>query len=259
MCRDAAEKGIDLLCLPEIMLNMRMPVTHETAYRLAIPVPGKEIAPFQTFAREHRVALCFSVLEKNREMVHNTAVLIDKRGELVGTYRKVHLAQPLEVWWGITPGHDFPVYDMDGAKVAMNICMDSSALESARVPARKGAEILCLPIMGDHRASSCFFRHPHDFDMERWSMIQRMRAMDNHVYMVVSRNWLYGTGVFSPRGETLVISGGTRLVWADVDLEDLPVAANGVTFRGMCWYERREPAYGELSGDLLPDPFAKRA
>lgn len=259
MCRDAAKKEIDLLCLPEFMLAMGMPITNETVPRLAFQVPGKEIAPFQAFAREHRMALCFSVLEKNREMVHNTAVLIDKHGELVGTYRKVHLAQPLEVWWGITPGHDFPVYQLGDAKVAMNICMDSSALESARIPARKGAEILCLPIMGDHRASTCFFRHPHDFDIERWCMIQRMRAMDNHVYMVVSRNWTYGTGIFSPRGETLAVSGGTqRLVWADVDLEDLPRCVGDATYKGICWYERREPAYGELSGDLMPDPFAKR-
>ncbi|MSS71791.1 MAG: carbon-nitrogen hydrolase family protein [Candidatus Latescibacteria bacterium] len=259
MCRDAARQEIDLLCLPEFMLAMGMPITNETVPRLAFQVPGKEIAPFQAFAREHRMALCFSVLEKNREMVHNTAVLIDKHGELVGTYRKVHLAQPLEVWWGITPGHDFPVYQLGDAKVAMNICMDSSALESARIPARKGAEILCLPIMGDHRASTCFFRHPHDFDIERWCMIQRMRAMDNHVYMVVSRNWTYGTGIFSPRGETLAVSGGTqRLVWADVDLEDLPRCVGDATYKGICWYERREPAYGELSGDLMPDPFAKQ-
>ena len=143
-------------------------------------------------------------------LVWMLAILIDKKGELAGTYRKVHLAQPGEVWWGVTPGHDLPVYDLHGAKVAMNICMDSSALESVRVPARKGAEIVCLPIMGDHRASTSWYGVPHDFDIERWTMIQRVRAMDNHVYMVVSRNVGYGTGVFSPRGETLAISGGHR-------------------------------------------------
>ena len=256
LCRRAAEKGIDLLCLPEIMLAWGMPVTNSNLVRLSFRVPGKEIEPFQEFARENRMTLCFSVLERNQELVHNTALLIDKRGELVGKYRKVHLAQPLEVWWGVTPGHDFPVYDLGVAKVAMNICMDSSAAESARVPARKGAEIICLPIMGDHRASTCWYGGPHDFDVERWTMIQRMRAMDNHVYMVVSRNSGYGTGVFSPRGEVLAIAGGTPVVCADVDLEDLPRTGHDSTFRGVCWYERREPAYGPLAGELLPDPFA---
>jgi len=257
LCREAARQKIDLLCLPEIMLAWGMRVDNESLPALALEVPGKEIEPFQNFAQQHRMALCFSVLEKNRELVHNTAILIDKKGKLVGKYRKVHLAQPSEVWWGVTPGHDFPVFRLGRTKVAMNICMDSSAAESARVPARKGAEIICMPIMGDHRASTCFFGRPHEFDVERWCAIQRVRAMDNQVYMVISRNSGYGSGIFSPRGEVLALSGGGRVAWADVDLEDLPRTGHDATFRGVCWYERREPAYGPLAGELLPDPFKK--
>jgi N-carbamoylputrescine amidase len=255
MCREAAQKKIDMLCLPEIMLSSGMPVNNETLYDLSFPVPGPEIAPFQAFARERKMVLCFSVLERNKELVHNTAVLIDRKGELVGKYRKVHLAAPFETWWGVTPGHEWPVFKLEDAVVGMNICMDSSALESVRVPARKGAEIIFLPIMGDHRASTCFQSLPHDFDVDRWRAIQRVRAMDNQVYMVISRNSGYGTGIFSPRGEVLAISGGARVVHADVDLEDLPRVGQDATFRGVCWYERREPTYGELAGSLLPDPF----
>ncbi|MEW6356083.1 MAG: carbon-nitrogen hydrolase family protein [Planctomycetota bacterium] len=261
LCREAAHQKIDLLCLPEIMLQWGMRTDNETLSKLAFKVPGKEIVPFQEFARQNKMALCFSVLEKNKELVHNMALLIDKQGELVGAYRKVHLAQPLEIWWGVTPGNDFPVYELGkdcaSAKVGMNICMDSSALESVRVPARKGAEIICLPIMGDHRASTCWHGGVHDFDIDRWQMIQRVRAMDSHVHMVISRNSGYGTGVFSPRGETLAISGGRRVVFADVDLSDLPRTGHESTFKGVCWYERREPTYAPLSGGLLPDPFAK--
>ena len=257
LCRQAAAQRVDLLCLPEVMLQCGMTSTTETLPKQAVTVPGKEIEPFQDLAREHKMALCFSVWERSQELIHNCAVLIDKKGDVAGKYRKVHLAQPFEVWWGVTPGHEFPVFDLGWAKVAMNICMDSSAAESARTPARQGAEIICLPIMGDHRASTCFEGGPHDFDVDRWQMIQRMRAMDNHVYMVVSRNSGIGTGVFSPRGTTLAMSGGAqRVVHADVDLEDLPRVGPGATFRGVCWYERREPTYGPLAGSLLPDPFA---
>ena len=87
-------------------------------------------------------------------------------------------------------------------------------------------------------------------------MIQRMRAMDNHVHMVVSRNSGYGTGIFSPKGEVLAMSGGRAVEHADVDLADLPRQFQGSTFRGVCWYERREPTYGPLAGELLRDPFA---
>ncbi|OGV81792.1 MAG: hypothetical protein A3K19_26365 [Lentisphaerae bacterium RIFOXYB12_FULL_65_16] len=258
-CRQAADRGIDLLCLPEVMLVSGMPSNAQTIPQQAIKIPGKETRPFQKFAREHHLALCFSAWEKNGDRVHNTAMLIDKHGEIAGKYRKVHLAQPFEIWWGVTPGDEFGVFDLGWAKIGMNICMDSSAAESARTLARQGAEIVCLPIMGDHRASTCFDfpGQPHDFDVERWTMIQRMRAMDNHVYMVVSRNSGVGTGIFSPRGRTLTMSGGTPLVYADVDLADLPREFLGTTFRGICWCERREPTYAPLVQALVEDPFRK--
>jgi predicted amidohydrolase len=189
------------------------------------------------------MALCFSAWEKNRELVHNCAVLIGKDGALVGKYRKVHLASPLEVWWGVTPGHEFPVYEVDGARVTMNICMDSSALESARVPARLGAEILCLPIMGDHRAQRYWNGLDSDFEMDRWLAIQRTRAMDNQLWMVISRNNGNGTGIFAPDGNVLALAADKRLVHADVDLSALPRTWTWATFRNVAWWERREPTY----------------
>jgi predicted amidohydrolase len=248
LCREAAAAGVDLLCLPEVMLTTGLPCDETTLPEQAIRLPGPEIEPFQAFAREHRMALCFSAWEREAELIHNTAILIGKTGELVGKYRKVHLASPYEVWWGVTPGHEFPVYDLDGAQVAMNICMDSSALESARVPARLGAEILCMPIMGDHRAVKVWDAGAAEFDLDRWTAIQRVRAMDNQLTMVISRNEGIGCGIFSPRGEVLALSQGERLVHAPVDLADLPLTWPGATFRGVAWWERREPTYGPLVG-----------
>lgn len=170
-------------------------------------------------------------------------MLIGKDGALVGKYRKVHLASPLEVWWGVTPGHEFPVYEVDGARVTMNICMDSSALESARVPARLGAEILCLPIMGDHRAQRYWNGLDSDFEMDRWLAIQRTRAMDNQLWMVISRNNGNGTGIFAPDGNVLALAADKRLVHADVDLSALPRTWTWATFRNVAWWERREPTY----------------
>jgi len=251
----AAAAGVYLLCLPEVMLQWGLPCDETTMAPMAIGVPGKEIEPFQKLAQKEKMALCFSVFERDKELVHNTALLIDKGGNLVGKYRKVHLAPPLEIWWGVTPGHDFPVFDLHGAKVCMNICMDSSALESARVPARRGAEILLMPIMGDHRAVSEWRWGYSDFDVKRWCEIQSVRAMDNQIHMVISRNSGYGSGVFSPTGEVLALSGGKTVVWADVDLNDPPRTTTGATFRGVCWFERREPTYGPMLGKDMRDPF----
>jgi len=254
MCREAAAAKIDLLCLPEVMLTTGLPCNETTLPEQAIEIPGPEIEPFTAFAGDNGMALCFSAWERNAELIHNTAILIGKDGELVGKYRKVHLASPYEVWWGVTPGYDFPVYALGSARVAMNICMDSSAAESARVPAVQGAEVLCLPIMGDHRAVDPWEVGSHAFDIDRWAAIHRVRAMDNQLYMVVSRNQGTGSGIFSPRGEVPALAESPGLVYADVDLADVPHTWTGATFRGVAWWERRVPAYGPLVGrdDPLP-------
>ena len=246
-CREAAEKGADLLCLPEVMLTTGLPSGPSTLVEQAITIPGPETEPFQEFCRESKMVLCFSAWERSEELVTNTAMLIDRDGQIAGTYRKVHLAAPLEPWWGVTPGHDFPVHNVHGACIAMNICMDSSVAESARVPAMQGAEILCMPIMGDQRAVTGWTGGPSDFDIDRWRAIQSVRAMDNQLHMVVSRNNGLGTCIVSPTGEVLdMLQGRRRIAYADVDLSARPRTWLHSTFVGSEHWVRRQPTYTPL-------------
>ena len=242
----AAGQGINLLCLPEVIFAAGLPRgTPERVVALAVEVPGPHIEPFQEVARRHRMAMCFSVHEKEAELIYNTAVLIDEDGDIIAKYRKVHLAPPGEMWRGITPGDEFPVARIKtaDAAVGMNICMDSSAAEAARLTARAGAEILLLPIMGDLRSDGFVLKKP-EFDMDRWQAIHRSRAMDNYVFLVAARNMVAGSGIFHPDGSILAISDGTQdILWADVDLSDLRRAWTGATFRDVLWYQRREELY----------------
>ncbi len=254
ICRQAAAQGIQLLCLPEVILSYGIPERAQNdPYTYAVTVPGPFIDPFCALATETRMAICFSVLEKEEELLHNTAVLIDENGAIAAKYRKVHLAPPLEAWRGTTPGDSFPVGAIQTAqaRVGMNICMDSSAEESARCTARAGAEIVLLPIMGDHRATLHWAPVPHVFDLRRWCMIHQVRARDNQIYLVAARNQGVGTGIFAPDGTTLALDeGATPIVHADVDLAALPRVET--TFKAKCWYERREMTYGNIAGALLP-------
>jgi len=249
-CREAAERQVDLLCLPEVMLSTGLPSSAEAIAAQAIQIPGPETAPFQEFCREARMVLCFSAWERRGELIHNTAMLIDREGAIAGTYRKVHLASPLEPWWGITPGHDIPVHRVDDARIAMAICMDSSVEESARVPGVLGAEILCMPIMGDHRAVTGWTGGPSDWDVDRWRAIQQVRAMDNQVAMVISVNTGPGTCIVSPSGVVLdMLQGRRRLAIGEVDLAEPPRSWLWATFRNVTPWVRRTPAYGPLVQD----------
>jgi predicted amidohydrolase len=257
-CHRAGEAGLGLVCLPELILTMGMPHKGpQDVVDAALPVPGAWLEPFRDVARRHRLGICFSAYERageRGEIVYNTAVLLGQDGELIGTYRKVHLALA-EARNGVAAGHELPVHDFHGVGVGMLICMDSAPLEGSRILARKGAEVMLMPIAGDFRASAWLPRDErgHSWDAERWKLVQRAHAFDNHLYTAVARNHSAGSSVTAPWGEFLAYDDGTRgLVWADVDLNDRRRHPAGSTMQAVLWSMRRPGVYDSLSDTALP-------
>jgi predicted amidohydrolase len=257
-CRRAGEAGIGLVCLPELIFTIGMPQKGpRDVVDAALPIPGDWLAPFQDVARAYRMGICFSTYEragKRGEIVYNTAVLLGQDGELLGTYRKVHLALA-EARNGVAAGHDFPVYDFHGINVGMLICMDSTPQESTRILARKGAEIMLMPIAGDFRANDWLPRGERrsTWDRDRWRLVQRAHAFDSHLFTAVARNNTAGSNVTAPWGEILAFDDGTQgVVWADVDVDDRRRHPTGSTMQAVLWSMRRPYVYGALSDLELP-------
>jgi predicted amidohydrolase len=253
--RLAGEAGIDLVCLPELILASGMPRSPQAVQAISLPVPGEWLAPFQERARSYRMGICFSVHERagvQGETVYNTAILLGREGELIGKYRKVHLALA-EARNGVAGGHEFPVFDFDGVTVGLAVCMDSTPLETARILAQRGAEVLLMPIMGDFRATP-WAAGDSRFHRERWEAIQRAHALDNHLYVVASRNTTQGSAVTTPWGEIVAYDNGTQgLIWADVDVDDVRSHPKGSTIRSVIQSMRRPAVYGALlDGAMAP-------
>lgn len=249
--RACAEGGAELVALPEICLQWNLP---GHAYDRACAVPGPETDRFAQIARSHGAVVVVGMHERVDDAVYNSAVVIDASGEIAGTYRKVHLAST-EAMSGIMPGDGFPVMDTKVGRIGCTICMDSSAAESARMVGLNGADFLMLPIMGDHRAS---LWHPGapKLDEERWRSIQRTRAMDNQLCMVVARNMSRGSCVIDRSGEVLAYSDGTSdYVVGEVARDDGYRKWNGGCFRQVNWRQRRPHLYGANAAD---DPEALR-
>ncbi len=257
-CRRAGEAGLGLVCLPELILTAGMPNKGpDDVVNAALPIPGDWLEPFQDVARQHHMGICFSTYERageHGEVVYNTALLLGQEGDLIGTYRKVHLALA-EARNGVAAGHDFPVYDFHGINVGMLICMDSTPLESSRILARRGAEIMLMPIMGDFRANQWKPRREsgYKWDAERWKLVQRAHAFDSHLYTAVARNQTAGSSVTAPWGEILAFDDGTQgLVYADVDLDDRRRHPTGSTMQAVIWSMRRPQVYDALTDTETP-------
>ena len=156
-CRRAGAAGVDLVCLPETILSAGSPDRSPAAVHAhAVPVPGPWLEPFREVARAYRMGICFSVLERAgayEELVYNTALLLGRDGRA-----NRHLPQGTSGPRGSASrcggrATIFRFLQFDGVTVGMGICMDSSAAETCRILAQRGAEIMLMPIMGDFRAT----------------------------------------------------------------------------------------------------------
>jgi predicted amidohydrolase len=144
---------------------------------------------------------------------------------------------------GILPGDGFPTFDTEAGRIGCNICMDSSAAESCRTVGLHGADILVLPIMGDHRADR-WTPGPPIFHEERWRAIMRTHAMDSQLCMVVARNNAQGSCVVDRKGDILAWNeGDAEYIVADVALDDGYRTWNGACFRQVNWMQRRPHCY----------------
>jgi len=204
---DAAGKlGLDIVCLGEAILAVG---TSATMKERAKPIPGPISEVLSEAARRNKIWIVAGLTELEGDIVYNTAVLLDRRGEIAGKYRKVHL--PREEWTkGVRPGHEYPVFETDFGKVAIQICYDWFFPEAAEIFALNGAEIIFAPTWGNTL--------PDEGGRVDGESTFRVRARDNGVYMVPS---VYSGNslIIDPMGRILASNKGKEGVsWAEIEL-----------------------------------------
>ena len=150
MVREAAKKGANIVCLPELFLTQYFCQREDTAlFDLAEAIPGPTTSALAPLAKELNIVLITSLFEKRaRGLYHNTAAMLDADGSLKGIYRKMHIPDdPLyyEKFY-FTPGDTgFRAWDTAYGKIGVLICWDQWFPEGARLTALQGAQILFYP------------------------------------------------------------------------------------------------------------------
>jgi N-carbamoylputrescine amidase len=184
--REAAGNGAQIICVEELFRSQYF-CREERAelFDLAEPIPGSTTESFGRLASELNVVLIGSVFERRTAGVyHNTAVVIDADGSLLGLYRKMHIPDdPLyfEKYY-FTPGDlGFRCFDTRYARVAPLVCWDQWYPEAARLAALGGAQILFYPTaIGWHPAEKAEYgAAQHD----AWRTIQRAHAIANGLFV----------------------------------------------------------------------------
>jgi N-carbamoylputrescine amidase len=184
--REAAGRGAQIISVQELFRSQYF-CREENAglFDLAEPIPGPTTECFSRRARELNVAIVGSVFERRAAGVyHNTAVVIDAGGELLGAYRKMHIPDdPLyfEKYY-FTPGDlGFRCFDTKFARIAPLVCWDQWYPEAARLAALGGAQVLVYPTaIGWHPSEKA---EHGAAQRDAWRTIQRAHAIANGVYV----------------------------------------------------------------------------
>ncbi len=199
----AAARGAQVVCLPELFQTQYFCQREDPAlFDLAEPIPGPASQCLGEAARRHGVVLIGSLFERRAPGIfHNTAVLFDADGTLVGLYRKMHIPDdPLyyEKFY-FTPGDlGFRAMDTRVGRIGALVCWDQWFPEGARLTALAGAALLFYPTaIGWHPREKFEYGTAQ---LEAWQTVQRGHAIANGVYLAAVNRVGFETGDVRGRG-----------------------------------------------------------
>jgi predicted amidohydrolase len=236
----AASDDADLVALPELFATGYF--AFDAYARTAEGLDGQILSRVRDAARDHQVAvLAGTIVEDLAETddgpaddgLANTAVLFDRSGDRLLTYRKHHLfgyeSAETEL---LTPGERLETAAVEGFQVGVTTCYDLRFPELYRRLASDGATLVLVPSA---------WPYPR---VEHWRTLPRARAIENQTYVAT----VNGSGVFAdaelcgrstvydPWGTTLASSDDDpTVVTADVD----PERVAGVREEFPAWNDRR--------------------
>ncbi|XP_055627600.1 nitrilase and fragile histidine triad fusion protein NitFhit isoform X2 [Toxorhynchites rutilus septentrionalis] len=229
----------------------------EETLRLSEPLTGQTVAEYKRLAREHGLWLSLggvheSIVDEATAVgggvknIYNTHVVIDDKGEIVGTYRKLHMFNV------ITPEFKFresetvrsgnelvPPIETPIGRVGLQICYDVRFSEASTLLRKQGAEILTYP---SAFAASTGKAH--------WEVLLRARAIENQCFVVAAaqigfhnkKRESYGHAmVVNPWGIILGESGpdDVDVVVTELDFGRLESVRNNMP----CFEHRRDDTY----------------
>ncbi len=147
---DLAKRGAKLIVLQELHNTLYFCQTEDVdLFDLAEPIPGPSTTFYCELAKKLGVVIVASLFEKRAlGLYHNTAVVIESNGEIVGKYRKMHIPDDPAYYekFYFTPGDmGFHPIQTSVGKLGVLVCWDQWYPEAARLMAMQGAEMLIYP------------------------------------------------------------------------------------------------------------------
>jgi predicted amidohydrolase len=144
LAREAAGADPDLIVFPEYAISGWPYPAEEAIHALAEPIPGEGpwFRRYSALAREIGAPVLGWLVEADGSKSYNAALLLDRRGALAGTYRKVHANLGEQTWWGWSQGDSLQPLPHDGVRYGISICADMWFPETVRCEELLGADLI---------------------------------------------------------------------------------------------------------------------
>lgn len=161
----------DILVLPEMWT---------TGYTLSVLEDlaedgGRDTVPFlKELAERFKVNIIGgSVANKKNDGIYNSSYVVNRMGEVIYEYDKIHLVPMLDEHLYLKGGKEKArVFELDGIKMGLIICYDLRFPELSRELALKGAEV--LHVVAEWPTAR----------LEHWCALQKARAIENQMFVV---------------------------------------------------------------------------
>ncbi|WGD32184.1 nitrilase-related carbon-nitrogen hydrolase [Ancylobacter sp. WKF20] len=241
---EAADAGAKLIVTPEMGTTGYCWFDRAEVAPFIETIPGPTTERFAALAQQQDCYIVIGMPEVDAAtgLYYNSAVLIGPEG-VVGTHRKTHpyISEPK---WSAPGDLGHQVFDTPIGRIALLICMDIHFVETARLVALGGADIIC------HISNWLAERTPAPYWISR--------AVENGCYLIESNRWGLergvqfsgGSCVIEPDGTlAAVIDGGDGVALAEIDLE----RARARQMFGEPVFEQRRP---ELYMELPTSTYA---
>lgn len=222
MLTEAAGKGADLICFPEIQLSPFFPqYPGSDVKKYTLTLDSEYVKGIQTACRENHIYASpnFYIEENGRR--YDMSLLIDDKGEIIGRQKMVHIAQCEQFYeqdYYAPSEEGFTVFDTRFGKIGIVVCFDRHYPESIRTEALRGAELIIIPTANTKAEPSELFQ---------WEVkVQAFQnsvnvAMCNRVGREGKMDFLGASIVIDYDGNTIALAGDVEdLLIAKVDLAD---------------------------------------
>lgn len=243
LCEQAAAAGARLIVTPEMGTTGYCWYDRAEVAPFVEKIPGPTTDRFAALARKHDCYIVVGMPEVDEDGIYfNAAVLIGPDG-IVGRHRKTHpyISEPK---WAAAGDLHNQVFETPVGRIALLICMDVHFVETARLMALGGADVIC------HISNWLAERTPAPYWISR--------AFENGCYVIESNRWGLertvqfsgGSCVIAPDGQVIaVLDKGDGILLSEIDLD----AARARRVLGEAVFAQRRP---ELYSELLTDTFS---